>query len=232
MSRIFLTGDMHGELGYKRFSSKNWSAGKLLSSNDFLIVLGDFGILWDLHESKTELYLKKWFNNKPWTTLFIDGNHENFERLNKLETTAFLGGKVGIVTNSIFHLKRGEIYTINNKTFLCIGGAKSYDKHLRMENISWWKEEELNFSEQQHVMEQLENHKYTVDNILAHTLPETVTKQFGYTLSGHSDSCSVRKFLDYIIQTTKFQNLWCGHWHDERNSGKFHVLYNNIVEIT
>lgn len=231
MSRIFLTGDIHGELEYQRFSSKKWPLGKTLTGDDYLIILGDFGIIWDLTETRTESYIKKWFDEKPWTTLCLDGNHENFARLNKLETTQFLGGKVGVITNSIFHLKRGEIYTINNQTFLTIGGAKSYDKHLRRENFSWWKEEELNYEEQSYVLDNLQKHQYNVDHILAHTLPETVAKQFSYTLTGHSDNCSVRKFLDYIVQTTQFRHFWCGHWHDEKNMGKFHVLYTNIIEL-
>jgi hypothetical protein len=232
MSRIFLTGDVHRELEYQRFSTKKWPLGKTLSGDDYLIVLGDFGLIWDLTETKTEIYLKKWFNEKPWTTLFIDGNHENHDRLNKLENTKFLGGNVGVISNSIFHLRRGEIYTINNQKFLTIGGATSTDKQHRIENFSWWKEEVLNYKDQEYIMENLEKNQFSVDHILAHTLPDTLANIFGYLHFDSNYNCSVRKFLDYVIQVTKFRHFWCGHWHDEKNINKFHVLYQNIIEIT
>jgi hypothetical protein len=116
MSKVYVTGDTHGSLDYNKlelFSNNNC----FLTKSDYVIILGDFGFIWDNYESKTEKIWKKWFDNKPWTTLFIDGNHENFDRLKNIPITNMLNGLVGIITDSIFHLKRGEIYIINNKSF-------------------------------------------------------------------------------------------------------------------
>ena len=172
MSRIFITGDTHIPIDIKKLSTKNWEEQKNLTGDDYLIIAGDFGLLWDAVETREEKYWTKWLNNKKFTTLFIDGNHENFTRLNRLEKTSFLGGKVGVVSNSIFYLQRGEIYSINKKKFLTIGGAHSHDIEHRTEGLSWWKEEEINEDEKKHTIKNLEKHNYEVDYIIAHTLPE------------------------------------------------------------
>ena len=231
MSRIFLTGDTHGDIDIKKLSSRNWQESKSLSGDDYLIILGDFGFIWDAIETKWELYYKKWFDEKPFITLFLCGNHENHHRLLRLEETSFLGGKVGVVSNSIFYLKRGEIYTIGGKKFLTIGGAKSWDKENRIENISWWKEEEISEEQKENAIKNLEKNQYCVDYILAHTLPDSMAQKLGFKFSAKRNDCSVSEFLDNIIESVTFKEFYCGHWHEEIDSGKYHVLYNRIVEL-
>ena len=53
----------------------------------------------------------KWLSEKPWTTLFVDGNHENFDRLKNYPITEEWGGKVQKIYDKVYHLMRGEIYT-------------------------------------------------------------------------------------------------------------------------
>jgi len=85
MNSIYITGDIHGEMQIDRLSSKNWSEGKELTKEDFLIICGDFGLIWDNDpdsiRGRKEQYRIKWLNSKSWTTLFVDGNHENHHRL-------------------------------------------------------------------------------------------------------------------------------------------------------
>ncbi len=68
---IYVTGDMHGEQG--RFDD---SKLKKLKRGDYLIVCGDFGFLWD-NSVRERAFIKK-LSKKKYTTLFIDGTHENF----------------------------------------------------------------------------------------------------------------------------------------------------------
>ncbi len=74
---IFVTGDIHGiaEYGASRFSSRAWPLGRTLTRDDVVIVTGDFGFIWS--GSNTDKYWLDWFESKPWTTCFVDGNHEN-----------------------------------------------------------------------------------------------------------------------------------------------------------
>ena len=74
---IYITGDTHGELD--RFKGKEL---RRLGKNDVLFVLGDFGFLWD--GGKEERKRLDWLAKRPYTILFLDGTHENFETLDAL----------------------------------------------------------------------------------------------------------------------------------------------------
>ena len=78
MPRIFVTGDCHAE--FKKLSFKAFPEGRSLTKEDFVIVCGDFG-LWD--ESAEQKYWLDWLEARPFTTLWIDGNHENFDLLKR-----------------------------------------------------------------------------------------------------------------------------------------------------
>jgi len=165
--RIFLTGDTHIPYDIAKLASKNFPISKNLTKRDVVIILGDFGLLWRNDFDPEEQYWTNWLNEKPWTTLFIDGNHENFNRLNCLPKVNMFGSVVGKVTESIFHLKRGNVYSINGKTFLTIGGGQSIDKQHRIENLSWWPQELLSYQEQEHVFDTITKHP-KVDYVLTH----------------------------------------------------------------
>ena len=75
------------------------------------------------------------------TVLFIDGNHENFERLKNLKSEYLFDNEVGKVNDRIFHLKRGRPYHINGKSIFTFGGATSIDRMYRNQGIDWWAEE-------------------------------------------------------------------------------------------
>jgi hypothetical protein len=224
---IYVTGDIHGFVDYMRLASI--IPDTILTKEDFIIILGDFGVLWDNHQTKAEHQLIGWLNARPYTILFLDGNHENFTRLNKLPTVEKFGGVVGKLTNSIYHLKRGEVYTICGKKILTIGGALSIDKRDRIEGLSWWREEELSFDEQEHTLHTIDEHQHVVDIILAHTLPYTVSRTLGYSFGERP--CSVAKFLDYIVQITQFKEYYCGHFHTSKQISKYTIVDENFVKI-
>ena len=81
MNRLFVTGDMHcnacGE--FSKLNTKNFPVQKELSKDDYILIAGDFGCIWN--GSTEEEYWLDWLENKPFTTLFVDGNHENHARL-------------------------------------------------------------------------------------------------------------------------------------------------------
>ena len=77
---IYVTGDCHGN--FQKFSTEQFPEQQKLTKDDYVIVCGDFGGVWNYEkESNNEKYWLDWLNDKPFTTLFVDGNHENFDRL-------------------------------------------------------------------------------------------------------------------------------------------------------
>lgn len=78
---IYITGDTHGSFS-RRLNVKNFPEQKEMTKDDYVIICGDFGGVWDIGwESKSEKHWLDWFEERNYTLLFIDGNHENFDRL-------------------------------------------------------------------------------------------------------------------------------------------------------
>ena len=121
---IFVTGDCHAD--WSRFSHKAFPEQDNLARDDFVIVLGDFGI-W--HDTSEERYWLKWMSAKNFTILFVDGNHENFDRLysDEFEVVDFHGGKAHKIRDNIYHLMRGYVFDLCDKKIFTMGGAKSHD---------------------------------------------------------------------------------------------------------
>jgi predicted phosphodiesterase len=77
---IYVCGDTHIPIDIFKLSVGNFPEQKQMTKDDYIIIAGDFGGVWN--NSKEELYWRKWLNDKNFTTLFVDGNHENFELSN------------------------------------------------------------------------------------------------------------------------------------------------------
>lgn len=126
---IFVTGDTHGDARreMQRFNSNNFSIQKELTKEDYVIIAGDFGFCWSPKETKEENYWLNWLNERNFTTLFIDGNHENYYRLYTYPIAEWNGGKVQFLRPNVIHLMRGQVYELNGKVITTMGGAPSHD---------------------------------------------------------------------------------------------------------
>lgn len=234
MGRVFICGDTHGgEIGDgKKLTSRNFTIGNDLDKNDYMIVLGDFGYVWNKDEpSKEELYNYRWFQEKNFTTLFVDGNHENFDRLDALPEIDMFGGKVGVVADSIYHLKRGEIYNINGLKILTFGGGTSIDKNRRTEFISWWRQEAPNEREYANCLNNLEANNYQVDVILTHDCSERIYSLFDFPKYG--ETSQLQRFFETLEESVDFNKWYFGHYHEDIVfDDKHEVLYESVKEIS
>ena len=77
--------------------------------------------------SLNERYWLDWLDARPFTTLFVSGNHENFDMLVTLPMEEWHSGLVQKVWPSVIHLMRGQVYDIGGKKFFTMGGASSHD---------------------------------------------------------------------------------------------------------
>ena len=114
---VYITGDTHCD--FSRFDIENFPIQEEMTKSDYVIICGDFGGVWTyLEESIQEKQRLDWLNERNFTTLFVDGNHENFTRLYDYPVENWHGGKVHKIRDSVFHLIRGEIFDIDGKSFL------------------------------------------------------------------------------------------------------------------
>ena len=55
---IYLCGDTHGAIEINKLNSKNFPQGNNLTKSDYVIILGDFGLIWD--NSGEGYYWREW----------------------------------------------------------------------------------------------------------------------------------------------------------------------------
>ena len=120
---VYVTGDTHG--GFQRLGMKYFPEQKKMNREDMVIIAGDFGGLWG--GTPAEKYWLDWLEDKPFTTAFLDGNHENFAMLNALPERLWHGGRIHEVRPHVLHLMRGQVFDIEGYTFFTMGGASSHD---------------------------------------------------------------------------------------------------------
>lgn len=248
---IFVTGDIHAEI-YPRFSNASFPAQKGLTKDDIVIVAGDFGIPWT-DGGAQDAYALRELEKRPFTTCFVDGNHENYDLLEQYPEQTWHGGRVHRLSDSVIHLMRGQVFDIDGTTIFTFGGAASHDVddgildaydpdlknkaralrkagkyRYRINHLSWWEREMPDRSEYDEGMANLEAHGFNVDYVITHCPPTTVLRQMGF-----DDPDDMARYFQDIKDRTRFRTWYFGHLHEdcalpwERTV----ALYNDIVQI-
>ena len=221
---IFATGDIHGDIDIHKLSRRSFNYSGL-SKEDYIIICGDFGCVWD--GSKTDEYWLNWLNDLPVTILFCDGNHENFDLLNSYPVEEWNGGKIHRIKNSVIHLMRGQVFDLHGCKIFVMGGASSYDKKYRKEGKSWWKQELPNCQELEEAMQNLEKCQFKVDYVLTHCAPSTIHKN----LVQSDDTDSLTSFLELVSGRVTFKKWYFGHYHMDCEIQRYRAIYNDFVRI-
>jgi hypothetical protein len=236
---IFVCGDTHLDIDIEKLDEINWPEGYELTKHDYLIILGDVGLVWFLNTNERERDLLDWFDNRPWTTLFIDGNHENFDRLfsDEFKLIHMFDSGVKQISNSIFYLQRGHVYIIENKTFFTFGGGESIDKAARSPYVDWWPQELPSYAETNFAISNLKKYDNSVDFILTHACSEFVFDKLMVkaNLRYKQDSERVlRSFFDWVETNIRFRQWHFGHYHDDFILDNKHYTHYNQkpMEVT
>jgi hypothetical protein len=250
--KIYVTGDCHGD--FRKLNTKNFPAQATLTEEDYLIICGDFGTVWGAEESSEECWWLNWLESKPFTTLFVDGNHENFDRLYAYPVEKWHGGKVHKIRPTVIHLMRGQIYELAGKKIFTFGGAQSHDLSggildmddpdyiekkreldkewvsYRINHISWWKEELPSEEEMREALENLEKNNFEVDYIFTHccstSTQELVARNSSYSIN------VLTEFFEGIKDKCRYNKWYFGHYHDDLTVNNKEILfYDKIVEL-
>lgn len=249
---IYITGDCHGN--FERFNAGIFPEQKEMTKDDFVIVCGDFGGVWNKdEESSKETMLLDWLDCKSFTTLFVDGNHENFDRLYAYPAEEWHGGKVHRIRPSVIHLMRGQVYEIEGKKIFAFGGASSHDisggilelddpdyqrkreeldqgyKPYRINHLSWWKEELPSEEEMESGRNNLLKHDNIVDFIVTHCCSSSTAALLSH---GEYKPDVLTDYLEEIRQKVKFKKWFFGHYHNNRNVNREEILlWEQIIRI-
>lgn len=255
---IYITGDIHGNpasLGVNSFYEQK-KFDKDNKDENIVIILGDFGLVWNKDgEDKNEKYWLDWLESKPFTTVFVDGNHENFKRLYTYPIKKWHGGKVHEIRPNVLHLMRGEIFNIEDLNFFAFGGASSHDiqdgildyndkdwrkkakeldkrgKYMyRVKDLLWWEEELPTEEEMQHGLEALKRHDNKVDFLLTHSPSTSELILMGG--KGLYELDILTDYLEKIKAVCDYERHFFGHMHVNRAINEKDIcLYEQIIRM-
>lgn len=231
MSKVYVTGDTHRVIDFDKLRKLPRDQ---FTKEDYVIICGDAGIIWG---SDTDNEIIEIYNNLPFTTLFIDGNHENHDLLDSYPVEEWNGGKVHKISDSIIHLMRGQVFNICGQRFFTMGGAVSTDKWHRTEGVSWWARELPSNEEYEEAIENLEKVNFEVDYVLTHCGPISLVYELGFAFRWYERDVLTWFFNRLVFDfNLKFKTWYFGHYHVDRGikedgRDKYVCLYDCIERI-
>lgn len=156
---------------------------KLIQGIDESIQVGDFGFA-----EQHEWHIANCDSTKH---KIVFGNHDDYAYLNRVHSL-------------------GNWSWNANYDLFTIRGAKSIDRMHRIEGVSWWKEEELNWTESNEVIDNYSTIKPRI--VISHDCPESISMHW----FGHSGSFT-RVLLQNLLEIHT-PELWIfGHHHRNKN---------------
>lgn len=219
---ICVTGDMHGDLS--RFNDKNIRS---LKKEDFLIVCGDFGFVWD--GSEEEKKALRTIGSKKFYTLFIEGCHDNYDLLDDYPEADFCGGKVNVISGNLMRLKRGSVIILQGNKIFAFGGGQTKEIDIRRESNKWWESELPTMDEVEAAKKNLAVNDNVVDFVITHEPPASM-KDFLNFEAGQTSH--MHNFFDYVKENCTYRMWFFGKAHkNKRIPPRFHCLFDEVVKI-
>ena len=229
---LFLTGDTHGD--FRRFLPESFYEQERLTKEDLVLVCGDMGGVWygDCRDDEGLDFLER----RPFTTLFVVGNHENYDALRTYPLEDWRGGKIRRIRPSVLLLERGQVFDLNGKRIFTMGGASSHDIQggilepddplfllkfhtlevkgtpFRVNHRSWWKEELPSPEEYLEARRNLDKAGWEVDYIITHCAPTSIQNDL---LRERSKPDELTDFLEEVRQRCRFRYHFFGHYHGD-----------------
>lgn len=257
---IYVTGDVHGGFDMDKLRELDGCAGlpavvpegaagspagdgrdaprltevPTPGAGDYLIVCGDFGFPWDF--SDEECADIGWLESRPYTVLFVDGNHECFGHWAERPMESWHGGLVQRLADGspIRRLARGEVFLLDGARIFTMGGATSVDRAWRTPYFDWWPQElpdEENFEQ---ARAKLDEQGWDVDYVITHTcansmLPHALYPDRGWHAPGQD---RLTTFFEELEARLSYRHWYFGHFHRDRAIDARHtVLYQAVVPL-
>ena len=224
---VYLTGDIHGDPE----RVVQFCLSMKPRRTDTIIILGDVAA--NYTGGQRDEWVKQTLEKLKINILCIHGNHEM--RPSTIESYKLKEWRGGMVwyEEAYPHLlfaKDGEIYTIEGKSYLAIGGAYSVDKFYRLErNYGWWSDEQPSEEIKRYVESQIDKVK-RVDCVLSHTCPFKYEPREAFLnfIDQSTVDDSTERWLDMIEEKLEYKLWFCGHWHIDKRIDKMHFLFKNF----
>lgn len=219
--KCLILGDVHGF-----WADMNITINRaLLAHPDIthIIQVGDFGYGWG---GKPFKFSNSYFNHEQRALLeniecmWLDGNHENFDKLDN---------DGGILQPGWKHMPRGSVVEIDGYRLMFFGGASSIDRANRTEGVSWWRQENITYSQ---VCKALEEANGPIDALFSHEHALCVPYSDNKYKTEDMPSKSNRQLLQGLVDGLKPKFHFFGHHHagDCGNVGDMQWVCCPIIE--
>jgi len=218
--RFLVIGDTHGDFA--------WMQSKVIKrakrdQAEAVVQVGDFGFIWSCDDDEVTRRLdnlNRHFAEAGLPLYWLDGNHENFETMERFGAKPDAPEMVQLRSH-ITYLPRGVVWEWGGVRFMALGGAHSVDVSHRVPFISWWPEERITHAD---IHRALDSAPDGVDVMLTHDSPhyEELNKfltSFNLPLKMEEQSRANRRALDGVVDALKPKLLVHGHYH-HRLSGQ------------
>ena len=222
---VYLTGDIHGDP--RRLLA--FSDRIPVREEDVIVLLGDVGA--NYYGGKRDEQVKTWLSMLPCSVLCIHGNHEKRPQTIPTYHEELWRGGICFVEDAYPNLKfakDGEIFDLEGKRCIAIGGAYSVDKAWRIAgHYGWWEDEQPSAEIKTRVEQQLEAHP--IDVVFSHTCPYPYEpcEKFLPSVDQSTVDTSTEHWLDHIEQRISYEAWYCGHWHVDKRIRKIHFLFQS-----
>lgn len=237
---VIVSGDIHGN--FETLAYKVCLQHQITDS--IIIVAGDCGFGFEKPEYYKQIYSKinKKISKYNNIFIFVRGNHDD---------PSYFNNKL-INHHNFFTVKDYSVIQTRTKNILCVGGATSIDRIIRIDKQNmrfakskfYWYDEQPVFDKEK-VLE-LTNNGIFIDTVITHTSPsfcqkltkEGIREYIEYDPNLRVDCDNERKTMDLLYESLKENNHvikdWVyGHFHmshrDRINDINFSLL--DILEL-
>lgn len=238
-----MTGDIHGDPS--RFRELKYFC-KDNTDVEWIICLGDVGLNYYGKDYQREMFIKSVADSIPAKLFCIHGNHErrpsSEDGYQEVEVTegAIRGPMLwnSEHPNQYFAID-GAVYVIQTSertlNALVCGGAYSVDKFYRLQfRANWWPDEQPN--ELTKGLVRLMATRYPIDIMLTHTCPLRFEPKelFLDCIDQSTVDTSTEEFFDDLYEQFPADQkpMWYfGHFHGDKYTDDYVMLYNDIIEL-
>lgn len=227
---IYYTGDTHGQI----LKITNAIRNSRISKEDTIVILGDAGFNYygnDFGDKRTKYKL----NEIGITVFCIHGNHEMRPETISTYTTKIWNGGVVYYEEAypnILFAKDGEVYDLDGRKSIAIGGAYSVDKFYRLRNgFHWFADEQPSDETKAHVEAVLDKLNWQIDQVLSHTCPYKYVPLEAFMSGINQDTVdnSTEEWLDFIEDKLTYKRWLCGHWHIDKRIDNLRFVMDDII---
>ena len=132
----------------------------------------------------------------------------------------------------LYFAKDGEVFDLEGRKAIVLGGAYSVDKPYRlMRGWSWFEDEQPSDEIKADAQRRLDELDWKVDLVLSHTCPAKYIPHEAMMpfVDQSTVDRSTEDWLDGIEDRLQYDAWYCGHWHINKRIDRMHFLFHELA---